>query len=224
MGAQRERRDEDHAEGAAEVAAVDRGREDRGQQHGGAVGRAGLGGPDPAFDLRRQGEHHAGQQHQRGHDRVEDRAGQDQQQDAADDRARDADRARPQDAATLAPQLGADAQHVAEVAGPLGHGVGDVRVERGEPDRQQRGEHEQRPPARDRVHRPRDQPGEEQEHQPARRRIDHPRTLSRLRSARGVVRLVVMEVETRRQENGTRPRTARVRGGPGGIASVRRRG
>ena len=179
VGAQRERRDQDHAEGAAEVAAVDGRGEHRGQEHGSAVGCARLRGADPALDLRRQREHDAGQQHQRGHHGVEHRAGQYQQQDAADDRARDADRARGQDPAALAAQLDAHAQHVAEVARPLGHGVGDVRRERGEAHRQQRGEHEQRPPARDRVHRPRDQPGDEQERQPARRRIDHPRTLSR---------------------------------------------
>jgi len=65
----------------------------------------------------------------------------------------------------LAGQLRAGAEHGADVAGPLGDRVRHVRGQRRHAGREQRREQQQRPTARDRVHRSGDQAGGEQEDQ-----------------------------------------------------------
>ncbi len=145
-------REQDHALGGAEVAAVDAGQER-------AAGRR-----DEVVALRlarRRLERHQrhGHQDQDRDDRVEHLVRQLEQEDAADERAdRRADRER-QDAPLLPAQLAPVAQRAADPAEHEPDGVGDVGRHRRIADRQQRRERHQRARADDRVDRPRDHAG-----------------------------------------------------------------
>ncbi len=155
-----EHRQQDHAEAAPEVGAVDAGGEggqvevDRPAPAARRRTASDVGG-DPWLD----GEQGTAEQDQHRHDGLEDagRSGEE------DDRARRAAGHRGGPERHHPAALGGDLHPVgggaAEVARPDGDGVRHVRLERGQPGGHQRGERDQRAPTGDGVDRTRDEAG-----------------------------------------------------------------
>ena len=171
--AQRQRGDQDDAERAAEVAAVDGGQEHRRQQRASRSGAPGSGVPTHRLI--------------RGCSASTTLASSTSTGTTASNTApgRTSSSAQP----TAEPAIPATevssirrrcprsssrlADDLAQVAGPLGDRVGDVRGQRREPDGQQRREHQQRAAAGHRVDAAGEHPRQQQEHQRTRRGIDH---------------------------------------------------
>jgi hypothetical protein len=136
--------DEDHAERAAEVAAVD-GREEQGsvQPRGIAAEVVVPGALQASRDQRLHREQQAREKDQHRDDDVERLRRRGQQQHAARRPTEDADGAEAQEPAALPDVLRAEADDAPEIAGPLGDGVGDVRRDGRQAQRHERGEEDQ---------------------------------------------------------------------------------